>query len=643
MAKLPAKSKHPVNRRGFLKGAVTAAAGAAAMVGEGPALGAQQTETPRPPGLAPAPTAAQLAAETGPVSVDTDGMTVENAGADFMVDVMKSLGFEYIAANPGSSFRGLHESFINYGGNKNPELLTCCHEESSVALADGYFRIEGRPMAVMAHSTVGLQHAAMNIYNAFVARNPVFIVLGNALDANERRPGVEWNHSVQDAASLVRDFVKWDDTPISPTHFAESAVRAYKIAMTVPMAPVVLVADGDLQENSVGDRSKLRIPKLTLTSPPAGDPAAVAEVAKLLVAAENPVIVAGRAARNPDGMKLMVELAETLQLPVQGGSRNLPSRHPLNGGGSVANADMILALQVEDLWGTLNSFRDQQERSHRSIIKPTAKVVSITANDLYMRSNYQDFQRFAEVDIAIAADAQATLPLLIDACRKLITPDRRRALDERGKKIAAANAQGLERARSEATYAWDASPISTARLSAEMWAAVKAKDWALVGGNASRLWNVDQFYRTTGGGGAAALGSGLPTAIGAALAHKKHGRLCIATQTDGDLMYAPGALWTAAHHRIPLLLVMLNNRAYHQEVMHIQRMANRRQRGITNAAIGTTITDPNIDFASLARSMGWYADGPITDPNALGPALKRAVERVERGEPALLDVVTQPR
>jgi acetolactate synthase-1/2/3 large subunit len=638
-----AHTKKPVNRRGFLKGAVTAAAGAAALAGELPAVHAQQSEAPRPPGVAPSPTAGQLAAETGPVSVEADGMTVENAGSDFMVDVMKSLGFEYIASNPGSSFRGLHESFINYGGNKDPEWLTCCHEESSIAIADGYYRIEGKPMAVLAHGTVGLQHAAMTIYNAFVARNPVFIVLGNALDANERRPGVEWNHSVQDAAAMVRDFIKWDDTPLSPTHFAESAVRAYKIAMTVPMAPVLLVADGDLQENSVGDRSRLRIPKLTLTSPPAGDPAAVAEIAKLLVAAENPVIVTGRAARNPDGMKLMIELAETVQAPVQGGGRNMPNRHPLSGGGSVANADMILALQVEDLWGTLNTFRDQQERTHRPIIKPGTKVASISANDLYMRSNYQDFQRFAEVDIAIAADAQATLPLLIEACRKLITPDRRRALDERGKKIAAANAQSLERARNEAAFAWDATPISTARLSAEMWAAVKTKDWALVGGNANRLWNVDKFYRTTGGGGAAALGSGLPTAIGAALAHRKYGRVCIATQADGDFMYAPGALWTAAHHRIPLLLVMLNNRAYHQEVMHIQRMANRRQRGITNAAIGTTITDPNIDYASLAKSMGWYAEGPIAEPAALGPALKRAVERVERGEPALLDVVIQPR
>jgi thiamine pyrophosphate-dependent acetolactate synthase large subunit-like protein len=295
------------------------------------------------------------------------------------------------------------------------------------------------------------------------------------------------------------------------------------------------------------------------------------------------------------------------------------------------------------LWGTIHDFRDQQERSFRSITKRGAKVISISANDLYTKSNYQDFQRYAEVDIAIAADGEATLPLLIEACKRLITPDRRRVFEERGKKIAAANAQALVRARTEATYAWDASPISTTRMSMELWDVVKNKDWALVGGGGSRLWNIDKFYQTTGGGGAAAVGSGLPTAVGAALAHKKHGRLCIGIQNDGDLMYAPGALWTAAHHRIPLLLVMHNNRAYHQEVMHLQRMANRRQRGITNAGIGTTITDPNIDYASLARSLGLYGAGPITDPHDLGPALRVAVERVERGEPALVDVVTQPR
>ncbi len=315
-----AKSRtKPVGRRGFLKGAAAgAAAGTVALVAPVSGAGAQQAPAVAPRGSAPTPSAASLAAETEPVEV-TGGLTVENAGSDFMVDVFKSLGFEYIASNPGSSFRGLQESFITYGKNQSPEWLTCCHEESSIAIADGYFRVSGKPMMAMAHGTVGLQHAAMTVYNSFVARVPVYIVLGNAVDANNRRPGVEWNHSVQDASAMVREFIKWDDTPISLTHFAESAVRAYKIAMTVPTAPVILVADGDLQENSAGDRSKLRIPKLTLTSPPAGDPAAVAEVARLLVGAENPVILAGRVARTEQGMALMIELAETLQAPVQGG------------------------------------------------------------------------------------------------------------------------------------------------------------------------------------------------------------------------------------------------------------------------------------------------------------------------------------
>ncbi len=188
-----------------------------------------------------------------------------------MVDVMKTLDFEYVAANPGSSFRGLHESLVNYGGNRAPEFITCCHEESSVAMAHGYFKVEGKPMAVLAHGTVGLQHAAMAIYNAYCDRVPVYIVAGNSIDATQRRPGVEWDHSVQDAAALVRDFVKWDDLPISLQHFAESAVRAYKIAMTPPMMPVLIVADGGLQEDPISPEAALRIPKLTMAAPPQGD------------------------------------------------------------------------------------------------------------------------------------------------------------------------------------------------------------------------------------------------------------------------------------------------------------------------------------------------------------------------------------
>src|SRR6202167_2956590 len=168
---------------------------------------------------------------------------MDRSGSDFMVDVIKSLGIEYVCSVAGSSFRALHESVINYGGNSAPEFITCCHEESSVAMAHGYAKIEGKPVVVFAHGTVGLQHAAMAIYNAYCDRVPVYIIIGNTLDATKRRPGAEWDHSVQDAAAMVRDYVKWDDSPTSLQHFAESAVRAYKIAMTPPMAPVLLVAD----------------------------------------------------------------------------------------------------------------------------------------------------------------------------------------------------------------------------------------------------------------------------------------------------------------------------------------------------------------------------------------------------------------
>jgi len=630
--------KQPLNRRRFLKGA---AVGAAALVTEIPEAKAQQIQTAR--AAAPVPSARALAAETETVSTDVDVLTADHPGSDFMLDVMKSLGMEYIAANPGSSFRALHESIVNYGGNKNPELLTCCHEESSVALADGYARVEGKPMGVMAHSTVGLQHAAMAIYNAYAGRQPVFIVLGNTIDANARRPGIEWYHSAQDAAAMVRDYTKWDDLPISLTHFAESATRAYKISMTPPRGPVVLVADSELQETPVPDLSKLHIPKLTLASPPSGDPNAVAELAKLLVNAQNPLILGGQATRTAEGLKNLIELAELLQAPVSGGK--FPSRHPLSqpAGGLIRNADLIVGFEVADLWGTVNSMRDQLTRSSRSLTQKGAKLVSISTVDLYSKSNYQDFQRYTEVDMAIAADTEATLPSLIEACKRLITADRKRVFEERGKTFAAAQAQGLEQARATAAYAWDASPISTARLSAELWDVIKDKDWAMVGGGASRLWKVDKHYQTLAPGSAGGLGHTLPASVGAALAHRKYGRLCVSIQTDGDFMYAPGVLWTAAHHRIPLLSVMHNNRAYHQEVMHVQRMANRHQRGITNAGIGTAIEDPNIDYAAVARGLGVHGEGPITDPKDLGPALRRALAVVMRGEPAVVDVATQPR
>jgi thiamine pyrophosphate-dependent acetolactate synthase large subunit-like protein len=544
---------------------------------------------------------------------------------------------------------------INYGRNQSPEFITCCHEESSVAMAHGYAKIEGKPLCVFAHGTVGLQHAAMAIYNAYCDRVPVYIVLGNTLDATKRQPGVEWAHSVQDAAAMVRDFVKWDDMPMSLDHFAESAVRAYKIAMTPPMLPVVLVTDSELQENPVRAGAPPRIPKLTLAAPPQGDSGAVAEAARLLVAAENPVIVVDRAARTPAGMAALVELAELLQAPVidQGGRMNFPSRHPLNHSARtralVAGADVILGLELTDFWGTVNSFRDQLERTSHPVTKSGAKLISITAGDLFTKSNYQDAQRYVDVDLAIAADAEATLPSLVEAIALQAHADRKRVFQARGAMLASARQVASDDARTEATYAWDASPISTARVAAELWAQIKNEDWSLVSRDRSlsswprRLWAFDKYYQYIGGPGGFGIGYGAPAAVGAALANRKHGRLSINIQNDGDLMYAPGVLWTAAHHRIPLLNIVHNNRAYHEEVMHVQRMANRRNRGIDRAWIGTTIDDPPVNFAKLAQSMGIYAEGPITDPKDLEPALRRAIAAVKRGEPALVDVVTQPR
>jgi len=647
-----AKSRNnPAGRRDFLKSVVVGAAGlAAAPVEAVPAAPQPVGERPlRAMPLLPPDIEADPPAEAEVLNIDS-------SGSDFMVDVLKSLGIEYVCAVAGSSFRALHESVINYGGNSKPEFISCCHEESSVAMSHGYAKIENKPLCIFAHGTVGLQHAAMAIYNAYCDRVPVYIVIGNNLDVTKRDSAYgEWPHSVQDAAAMVRDYVKWDDVPISLQHFAESAVRAYKVAMTPPMAPVLLVADSELQEKPIPEGETPHIPKLTLAAAPQGDSGSVAEAARMLIQAQNPLIVADRYARTQHAIDLLVELAELLQAPVidQAGRMNFPTRHPLNQtsrrGAVVSSADVIMGLEATDFWSALNTMHDQVNRTTRPIMKSDAKLISITMGDLYTKSNYQDFYRYTGVDLAMAADPETTLPALIEETKRQLTADRKRALQDRGTKLAAAHDKALEQARNDAMYAWDASPISTGRLCAELWAQIKDEDWSLVSILRHfswwplRLWPFDKQYQYIGNQGGGGIGYNAPASVGAALANKKHGRLSVSIQDDGDLLFAPAVLWTAAHHRIPLLSVMHNNRAYHEELMHVQRMANRHNRGIDRCHIGTTFEDPNIDFSKIAQGLGIYAEGPISDPNELAPALKRAIAVVKRGEPALLDVVTQPR
>src|SRR5215510_8029377 len=372
-----ANNTHSAGRRRFLKGAAVGAAGALVPGGSARASSPSAQQAPPSRSVPGAPDSAQLLADTAPPSARENPRLIEHPASDFMLDVIKSLGIEYAAANPGSSFEGLHESIINYGSNKMPELLTCCHEESSVSMAHGYAKIEGKPMLALLHGNIGLQHASMAIYNAYADRVPVFLIAGNWRDAGTRNNGVNSYHSAQDMGLIVRDCVKWDDEPASLAAFAESMVRAYKIAMTPPREPVLIVLDHDMQERPL-PAPPPRIPRLTMPAMPVGDPGAVREAARLLVAAQNPRINAGRMARTPDGIALLVELAELLQAPVNGGGDrvNFPSRHPLAGMG-VGAPDVVLNLEVQGA-GSPNPGAIPSSSG--------AKTINISSLDLFIKS-----------------------------------------------------------------------------------------------------------------------------------------------------------------------------------------------------------------------------------------------------------------
>ena len=644
-----------VSRRKFLAGAaMTGAATAVSVTGAGGPAAA--VEAARPAAQRPSTAAAQAELATRSVQ-SAPGTLPGRPGSDFMVDVLKSLGIDFVFSNPASSCRGIHESIVTYGGNKRPEFITCLHEESAVAMTHGYYKVAGKPAAALCHGTVGLQHAAMAVYNAWCDRAASIVMVGNRMDAATRQPGVPTIHAVQDPGSLIRDFTKWDDNPQSLQHFAESMVRAYKIAMTPPLEPVLMVLEEKLQEDAIESGGRpLVIPRLNTVAPPAGDPNAVREAARLLAKADNPVIVVDRVGRTPAGVMHLVELAEALNAPVidQLGRMNMPNDHhlyQLGGGRLIEQADVILGLELTDFWGTVNNSDDSVEMTQVYRPKAGAKLISIGMGDVYIRANYQDFERYQQVDIAIGADAETTLPMLTEYIKQAIPAERRAKIAERGDKARKSQVQARHSILAQAAAnAWDASPVSSARLSAEIWQQIKNENWALVSRDSSlsnwphRLWTFNQHHQFIGGPGGAGIGYGLPAAVGAAFAHREADqRLCVNIQNDGDSMYAPGALWTAAHHKVPMLTIMWNNRAYHQEIMHLQRMANWRQRGIENPHIGTTIWDPYINYAKLAEALGHVGIGPITDPKDLAVAIKRGVDAVKMGEPVLIDVVTQPR
>jgi acetolactate synthase I/II/III large subunit len=624
----------PLGRRSFLK-AVGAAAGLGTV---GVAQTASAAETARSvPSASSAlpPSAEQESREYNGVFSYTPEQQKryfqENPGSDFMVDVIKAVGIDYIAVNPGTSFRGLQESLVNYGGNSKPELITVNHEGIGATIAHGYFKAAGKPMAVLVHGAVGTQHLPMAVYSAWCDRVPMIVLIGNHNEPAERGGPTDWYHSAQDVPSILRDFTKWDDTCYSLQQFSESMARACKIAMTPPMGPVVLAIDTRMQEEPITGRPP-RMPVLSPTVPPQADLNALRQIADWMVAAKNPVIVAGRVAHNQAGIDLLVELAELLQAGVvdQRNRVNFPTSNPLSAG-SVGEADVILGLELTG--------------AAPGAGQPGKRVATIGTGDLLISRNVQDFQRYAPVDLSVAGDAQASLPFLIEAVRQRLTRSSRNVIAERGKAWHARWRQQREANLNAMRYGWNTSPVSTGRLYAEIWDQIRERDWSLVSADifqsswANKLWPIDRYYQHNGSSGSAGIGYGAPAALGSALAHKKNGVLAVNVQKDGDLMFYPGTLWTAAHHRVPMLTIMHNNRAYHAETMAMQEMCNRRRRGVESGArIATTLDDPPIDFSGVAKAFGMWSSALITDPAQLAPAIREALAVVDSGRPALLDV-----
>lgn len=571
-------------------------------------------------------------------------------GSDVMVDALQAFGLRYVSLNPGSSYRGLHDSVVNYGNN-TPEIVLCQHEKIAVALAHGYAKASGEPMAVILHDLVGLLHGAMGIYYAYIDRVPVMILGGAGPMALERRrPNIDWIHTANVQGNAVREYTKWDDQPASIAAVPQTIARAHRVATAEPAGPVYVALDAGLQEDELTDPvAPPRAERLGTPSPIGADPVALRELAQRLVAARTPLLVAGYAGRDPAAFGQLVELAELLSIGVidVGNRLNFPNRHPLNVSGTAAleDADTVLFVDVKDM-GKPTQVLDSVTRTVRSRLAPGATVLDLGFNDVGISAWSHDFTELAETDLSVTADTAVALPELLRICRELEAQqeDRREERRQRAAELTELHDATWDGWRQEAVRVWDESPVSTARLAAEVWEVVRDHDWVLTAGTASewamRTWDFDRPYRHPGRSLGTATQIGI--SLGVALAHKGTGRLVVDLQPDGDLMFDAGALWVATAHQLPLLVVMFNNRAYYNDWEHQERMARLRDTPVDRASIGMEIDQPAPDFAALARSFGWHAEGPLIEPAQVGDAVRRAADVVlEEGRPALVDVVCQ--
>jgi len=573
----------------------------------------------------------------------TDQKTPRRWSSDVIVDLLHRYELPYAALNPGASYRGLHDSMVNYGGNK-PVMMLCQHEETAVQIAHGYAKASGKPMVAILHNLVGLLHANMAIYYAYADRAPVFIIGATGpMDETKRRPRIDWIHSALVQGEAVRAYTKWDYQPTVIGGVPESFARAYSVMMTEPRGPIYMCYDAWLQEQPL--EQDVPLPPASAAKLPSRlgpDPEALNKAAEMLLEAKRPVILAEFVGREPEGFHALIELAETLGAPVYDvNSRlNFPSRHPLNLSmvkDVFTDADLVLCLDTRD-WERATTRLVSATREVTSIVPAGAKWIDIGFGDLELSSWAMDYQRLAHADLRILADTTLAIPALTGLVKK----GGKRPLR---KELVQLRDAARARWEKEAKEDWDASPITLPRLATEVWNAIKDEDWVLSANTleewARKIWDFDRPYRHPGKSLGTATQIGI--SLGVALAHRDARRLVVDLQPDGDLMFDAGALWVAAKHRIPLLVVMHNNRAYYNDWEHQIRMAKLRGTPLERAHIGMDMDDPAPDFAALATSMGWHAEGPIDRPGDVAPALKRAIARVKAGQPALLDTITQKR
>lgn len=557
--------------------------------------------------------------------------------SDSIAEMIRALDIPFILLNPGSSFRGIHDSLVNHLGNERPQMLVALHEEHTVAIAHGYAKVTGKPLAAFVHSNVGLMHASMAIYNAWADRVPV-IVLGatGPVDAARRRPWIDWLHTAQDQGALVRNFIKWDAQPSSVQASHEALLRATQIAETAPRGPVYVCFDAALQETKITGPAPTLPDPARYRAPPPAKPAdeLVGQAAALLSKASRPVILMGRVSRDEKAWAERLSLAESLNAQVLTDLKvgaAFPTAHRLHAAAPgfflspasskvLKEADVVLSLDWWDLGGTLKqAWGDAPVGS---------KVIQVSLDHYNHNGWSQDHQALPPVDIFMQVEPEAAVPLIARA----VTPRSVASVPEKAAKAqpAAAPADGT---------------ISIAMMATELRRATQAHSPCLIRlplGWAGEMWDFETPMDYLGYDGGGGIGSGPGMAVGAALALKGIKRLPVAVIGDGDYMMGVSAFWTAANARVPLLTVVCNNRSFFNDELHQERVAKDRSRPIENRWIGQRISDPEPDLALIARGQGLVGIGPVETPQELAAALEEAVARVQSGQCVVVDVHVTP-